>query len=367
MNIEKHNIFISWSGSRSQIVAEKLKTWLPTVLKGAKPWVSLQDIEKGSRGVVELGKALQMKAAISCITPENQNAPWILYEAGALSKTLDRKTKFWTYLVDLSVNELNDPLKTFQATCATDKESTRRLVHSINTTVNLTPVPENSLNQAFDKEWPTLYQLVEQLPARKSLESGTHFTNMGELYDTLITTMQAVDTEMRGTKKLTLCALHTAEGKYSPAPEPDHKVRFEKFDELMVKCILSPHWSVRHLYNITTRRRFDHVVERLKFQAEGYEVRAICSVGLMPQLSPLIIGPRDAFVCTADQTSNRVAKAIYLGGISAVTFLNEFTERLWERADYRLRTVEGIDQTAIEALKKKINDTSNNAEAMCAP
>lgn len=367
MKNDEYNIFISWSGSRSQAVAEALKAWLPKVVKGAKPWISAQDIEKGTRGSIELGKALQMSTAISCITPENKNAPWILFEAGALSKTIDQKTKFWTYLVDLSVDELNDPLKTFQATTAVDKESNRRLVQSINITVNATPVPEAALNQSFEKNWPFLLEMLRQLPARTNIESGTHLTNIGELYDAFITTIQAVDSGIRGSKKLTLCALHTAEAKFSPAPEPDHKVRFQQFDELMMKCIMNPHWSVRHLYNITTPERFNQVAERLKLQAESYEVRAICCFDLTPQLSPLIIGPSEAFVCTADQTSNRVARAIYLRGGSAINFLNEFTDRLWERAEYRLRTVEGFDPRAVERLRNRIDQIDNNAVAMRAP
>ena len=34
-----------------------------------------------------------MKVGIICLTLENLSAKWILYEAGALSKTLDDKTR----------------------------------------------------------------------------------------------------------------------------------------------------------------------------------------------------------------------------------------------------------------------------------
>ena len=82
---DEYNIFISWSGSRSKWVAEALREWLPRILQSARPWMSAADIEKGSRGLNEVSSGLQgMKVGLVCLTPENLNAPWILYEAGAL-------------------------------------------------------------------------------------------------------------------------------------------------------------------------------------------------------------------------------------------------------------------------------------------
>src|SRR5437899_3787788 len=87
------NVFISWSGARSRHVAETLREWLPTVLQATKPWIS-RDIDKGARGLSEIDRALKaMKVGIICLTPENLDARWIHYEAGALSKTFDDKTR----------------------------------------------------------------------------------------------------------------------------------------------------------------------------------------------------------------------------------------------------------------------------------
>jgi hypothetical protein len=95
------NIFISWSGDRSKAIAETLKDWLPRVLQSARPWLSTRDIEKGTRSLSEMNKALGgMGFGITCLTPENRQAPWILFEAGALSKTFDDdKSRLWTYLL----------------------------------------------------------------------------------------------------------------------------------------------------------------------------------------------------------------------------------------------------------------------------
>jgi len=47
------NVFISWSGERSGLVAAALHDWLPMVVQTADPWMSSEGIEKGTRGLVE--------------------------------------------------------------------------------------------------------------------------------------------------------------------------------------------------------------------------------------------------------------------------------------------------------------------------
>jgi len=154
---EAHNVFISWSGDRSKRAAEFLKEWLQTVIQRAQPWMSASSIEKGTRWREEVSGALDtMKAGIICLTPENLLEPWILFEAGALSKTLDAKTRVWTYLLaDLQPGNLKDPLAMFNATKA-ERADTLKLVQSINSTLDGKPVSEASLNKSFEKFWPDL-------------------------------------------------------------------------------------------------------------------------------------------------------------------------------------------------------------------
>src|SRR5205809_1046878 len=96
---DTYNVFISWSGERSEGVAKALYDWLPMVLQTAKPWISKEDIETGSRGLEQLGKALEaMSVGVICLTPENVEKPWIHFEAGALSKTMGDKTRVCPYL-----------------------------------------------------------------------------------------------------------------------------------------------------------------------------------------------------------------------------------------------------------------------------
>ena len=80
-------VFISWSGELSRRVAEILRGWLPNVNQKLDTFVSSQDIEMGSRweeGIA--GQLAGTHCGILCLTPQNREKPWVLFEAGALSK-----------------------------------------------------------------------------------------------------------------------------------------------------------------------------------------------------------------------------------------------------------------------------------------
>ena len=126
--------------------------------------MSEEDIQKGSRGLADVSGALHvMKVGIICLTPENANEPWILFEAGALSKTPDAKV--CTYLLGgLKKADLRNPIAMFQAT-ELEKEDTRKLVHTINGALDGSPVPAVSLDKLFDKMWPELQETLAKLPA----------------------------------------------------------------------------------------------------------------------------------------------------------------------------------------------------------
>jgi hypothetical protein len=163
--MQEHNVFISWSGERSLIVASELREWLPMVVQTARPWLSDSDIDKGSRWLSELTKALSVSTVgISCLTAESLDSPWLLFEAGALSKAIET-TRLCTYLLDgLKPEDIKQPLGMFQATRAT-KDETRKLVHTINVAISATPVKEERLDQVFEAMWPLLEKAIKELPA----------------------------------------------------------------------------------------------------------------------------------------------------------------------------------------------------------
>jgi hypothetical protein len=123
-------VFISWSGERSRQVAELLKAWLRTVIQASKPWIST-GIDRGALWAGEIGSALsETNVGILCITEENVNAPWLLFEAGALAKGLPQ-SRVIPLLVDMSASDLRMPLSQFNAT-GWDTDGLRQLVHTVN-------------------------------------------------------------------------------------------------------------------------------------------------------------------------------------------------------------------------------------------
>jgi hypothetical protein len=67
-----------------------MKEWLSSTLPGVEPFVSSEDIEKGQRWNVSISKELEACSfGILFVTRENQSAPWLVFEAGALSKAFE--------------------------------------------------------------------------------------------------------------------------------------------------------------------------------------------------------------------------------------------------------------------------------------
>ena len=108
-------VFISWSGTRSQALAQGLHEWLPLVLHYVKPWLSEADVAAGDRWAQEVAKELEASNfGIICVTPENVGAPWVLFEAGALAKSM-QGGRVIPLLFNLEHSDITGPLAQFQA------------------------------------------------------------------------------------------------------------------------------------------------------------------------------------------------------------------------------------------------------------
>src|SRR5438105_15560283 len=64
-------VFIGWSGARSHQLAMVLRDWIRWVHPAVEPYVSSEDIVRGVRGNLELGKELaDYSFRILCVTAE---------------------------------------------------------------------------------------------------------------------------------------------------------------------------------------------------------------------------------------------------------------------------------------------------------
>lgn len=158
------DVFISWSGERSGKVAEALRDWLPSVIQSVNPFVSAIDIEKGARWSSEVAIRLEKSQfGLICLTPENLNAPWILFEAGALSKSIGN-SRVVPFLYEVSIAQLQGPLTQFQAASA-QKEPTKDTVKSINAAMGDDGLEASRLERYLDTWWPDLEKSLEAIPA----------------------------------------------------------------------------------------------------------------------------------------------------------------------------------------------------------
>ena len=99
-------VFLSWSGEESHYVAARLRDWLPDVIQDIEPWMSSADIAAGARWSTNIQRQLsETSLGILCVTRENQGAPWLVFEAGALAKTIDG-TYVCPYLIDMTAAQL---------------------------------------------------------------------------------------------------------------------------------------------------------------------------------------------------------------------------------------------------------------------
>jgi len=155
-------VFISWSGELSKKLAEEIRIWLPGVLQFVKPYFTPNDIEKGTRWSTDIAAELESSnAGIICLTKDNLNKPWILFEAGALSKNFG-KANVCTILFNLDSSDFSGPLTSFQAT-KFDKADFKKLLTTVNNTGGESKLDSAVLNDVFEMWWPKLEQKVKDI------------------------------------------------------------------------------------------------------------------------------------------------------------------------------------------------------------
>lgn len=157
-------VFISWSGEKSQNLAQVLKNWLPTVIQAVKPYFTPDDIEKGARWSSEISKELEQSGVgIICLTRSNLQAPWLMFEAGALAKSVE-KSRVIPILFDVNTSELQGPLLQFQAVVFGENEI-RKLIKTINAALGQNALDNHVLDSVFEKWWPELEKKVRDVLA----------------------------------------------------------------------------------------------------------------------------------------------------------------------------------------------------------
>jgi hypothetical protein len=180
-------IFLSASGRRSHEVARLLHEWLPIVHYQAEPFMADVDIDAGVRWQQVIARELSSTSfGIICVTAANRAAPWLCFEAGALSHSIDA-ARVVPLAIDLDVSGIDLPLAQFQARPLTQFGVTE-VVAAIDE-ASRRPLGRNLVENEVVKWWP---DLEEEL--RSILDVGqTRSEQMDQIFNTVRAASDAGD------------------------------------------------------------------------------------------------------------------------------------------------------------------------------
>jgi hypothetical protein len=190
-------VFISWSGDRSQALANALRDWLPLVLHYVEPWLSQADIGAGERWADAVAKLLDAtNFGILCVTRENVASPWVLFEAGALAKSM-QGSRVIPLLFDLDFRDISGPLAQFQAK-KFDKAGVSEVIQSINGAESPQAVPEGRAKQLFEALWPEFEKAIASVPKHAvNAAPAKHIRPQTEVLEELVASVRALDIRSR--------------------------------------------------------------------------------------------------------------------------------------------------------------------------
>jgi hypothetical protein len=121
---------------------------------------------------------------IICVTADNQREPWLLFEAGALAKTLE-DTFVCPYLIQMRPSDLSPgPLTQFQAKTA-NRDGTFDLVSTINRALGAEALPAERLRRLFERSWPDLDAKLTALPPARLAVQRDQAEMMSEVLETV--------------------------------------------------------------------------------------------------------------------------------------------------------------------------------------
>lgn len=212
-------VFLSHSGERSRALAERTAWFLRNLIPNLEPWIST-GIEKGSRWESEIAEHLaDANVGIVCLTRDNLNERWLLYEAGALSKQLDGRV--CTLLLDVDAPQVLPPLNVFQHT-RTERDHMLKLVLDLNGLVadaGEKNRDKDDLVDGFHRYWPDLEKTIRELRDLKATASPPTRTTedlLAELLD-----LARSDAQQRWMQEKALRILQVMYEANAGSPAPD--------------------------------------------------------------------------------------------------------------------------------------------------
>lgn len=231
------HVFLSWSGTRSKHVAASLKTFLKGIIQRTEPWMSAEDLQVGQRWFSEVaGHLEECGVGVLCLTRDNLESTWLHFEAGALSKKID-KSLVCPYLLDLEPTDVTGPLAGFQGVPATE-EGTKKLVRTINGALGESKLDEGTLAEAFQLWWPRLEDRLRNAPAQPAGREGSPEVRRDrDLLEEILLLVRRLTTDQ---KRFDRERLRPLLGKYAAREGPTHEADLLRVLQEIRSADLSP-------------------------------------------------------------------------------------------------------------------------------
>lgn len=161
------------------------------------------------RGVVwfnTINEALaDTNTGIVCLTAENLNSPWILFEAGSLSNGLTDK-KVCTFLIDIKPADIEPPLSQFNHT-EPNKTSVLNLVKTINGRLGDKQLEPETLQIVFDTYYPQFETQFKGIIVKTEVAEGNSdkspvIRSEQEMLEEVLITVRNLDQRVRRIESL---------------------------------------------------------------------------------------------------------------------------------------------------------------------
>ncbi len=217
----QHKIFVSWSRPIASQIAPILRNFFQDVLGFDEIFLS-QKIDSGRRWSDEIASALEnCDAGVIVVTSENKGAPWLNFEAGAISKDV-ANANVVPLLWDVQVGDLADsPMNQFQS-----KDFSRdEILATVLSFARIFDIQEDGVNRRFSALWPKFESALAEVSS--SPKGPDNAPNIADVYsliqrmnsrlNSLEETLKALDRDItidrlsrRRPKRATLNALADA-------------------------------------------------------------------------------------------------------------------------------------------------------------
>jgi len=187
-------IFCSWSGDYSREVAAAVGDWIPLVLQHTSVFFSDHVLDPGDRWLSVVSDALdKYDFGLIFVSKNNLERPWLLFEAGALAKSVSQ-ARVVPILLNLEPSDLlANPLSQFQSILL-DRENIKSVLRLILRESETALISSEQLEQIFETWWPTLEENLSKIKPEKVQPSKVPSTDdrLGKLEKVIFDVLREV-------------------------------------------------------------------------------------------------------------------------------------------------------------------------------